>query len=404
MSSRAIGQRPRRSGLVLLAITLFVLLIASRYIASTLIDYSWWAELHQTETWLSLLIYGTGPLALAVVLLFSAFWTAYQLGMRQAGEAPLFGLVDRGLLSKLAMALTALLAWILANMTVNSWTVVRYFGGLRMTPSTEFIDPIFGKPLHFYLFALPFYNTLLRALLVGAVFSLLIYGIASNAENFSKRFSTFDGPRSFEFERISFSGLFNSYFVRLVASVFLLGLAAEFYLARFDMLLDDHGSYLVGVNWVSDHLALPLQWLMILGAILAAGLVLARRAKFALVLLLILPVRYFLPSLVESLYVRPNELALERPYIQHHIEATRSAYGLNGRVKEITLKPQPEIPIDYSKHKALLDNVRLWDWRAFHDTVSQIQPLRPYVYMDTDVDRYIYVRSVKRGIDGLIRT
>ena len=26
----------------------------------------------------------------------------------------------------------------------------------------------------------------------------------------------------------------------------------------------------------------------------------------------------------------------------------------------------------------MLDNVRLWDWRAFHDTLSQSQPLRPY--------------------------
>jgi uncharacterized membrane protein (UPF0182 family) len=33
--------------------------------------------------------------------------------------------------------------------------------------------------------------------------------------------------------------------------------------------------------------------------------------------------------------------------------------------------------------------VRLWDWRPFHDTVSQTQALRPYyVFPDTDVDRY----------------
>ena len=43
----------------------------------------------------------------------------------------------------------------------------------------------------------------------------------------------------------------------------------------------------------------------------------------------------------------------------------------------------------------MLDNVRLWDWRAFHDTLSQSQPLRPYAYADTDVDRY--------QIDGQMR-
>ncbi len=36
----------------------------------------------------------------------------------------------------------------------------------------------------------------------------------------------------------------------------------------------------------------------------------------------------------------------------------------------------------------MLDNIRLWDWHAFHDTLSQKQPLRPYTYADTDVDRY----------------
>ncbi len=134
---------------------------------------------------------------------------------------------------------------------------------------------------------------------------------------------------------------------------------------------------------------------MILGALAAAVLVLARRAKPALALLLILPVRFILPSLVASLYVRPNELALERPYIEHHIRATRSAYRLNQQVRETTLNAKSEIPISYAKHKALLDNVRLWDWRPFHDTISQIQPLRPYIYADTDVDRYT--------IDGQIR-
>src|SRR6185295_14005067 len=44
---------------------------------------------------------------------------------------------------------------------------------------------------------------------------------------------------------------------------------------------------------------------------------------------------------------------------------------------------------DPAKHRATLDNIRLWDWRAFHDTVTQIQALRPYyVFADSDVDRY----------------
>ncbi len=49
----------------------------------------------------------------------------------------------------------------------------------------------------------------------------------------------------------------------------------------------------------------------------------------------------------------------------------------------------PAGTIDVAKNAPLLDNVRLWDWRPFHDTVTQMQALRPYyAFHDTDVDRY----------------
>jgi uncharacterized protein len=397
MAERFIGQRRRRrAGLTLLLVLVVVLLLSSRYIASTIIDYEWWSEVHQVDTWVNLLLYGTVPIVLAAVLLFFAFWIAFELGFPRERDTPVFGFLKRSFVSRVALIVFALFAIGVANATVESWTAVRYFGGLRLPPSSgEFIDPIFGKPLHFYFFSLPFYNMLLHVLLIGAVLALLIYWLAAHAESLGRQLPSFQQPASFDFERISFGQAFDSRFVRLVAAVLLAGIGIKIYFNRYGLLFDDHGQYLVGVDWVADHVILPLQWLMIFGALLAAVLVLARHGRWALVLLLILPVRYFIPSLVAGLYVRPNELALERPYIQHHIDATRSAYGLNQRVQETGFEAEPEIPIDYANHKPLLDNVRLWDWRPFHDTISQIQPLRPYVYVDTDIDRY--------NIDGQIR-
>jgi uncharacterized protein len=86
---------------------------------------------------------------------------------------------------------------------------------------------------------------------------------------------------------------------------------------------------------------------------------------------------------------------LEKPYIVRHIEATRAAYGIDQRARVIDFPAQKEGRIDFESNRALLENVRLWDWRAFHDTLSQSQPLRPYTYADTDVDRY--------QIDGRLR-
>ena len=97
--------------------------------------------------------------------------------------------------------------------------------------------------------------------------------------------------------------------------------------------------------------------------------------------------------------MRPNEISIERPYIQKHIEATRSAFGLDRRVKETEVYRQARRPLRPAKTRPLLQNVRLWDWRAFRDTVTQIQALRPYYsFADTDVDRYMIDGQYPSGI------
>ena len=142
--------------------------------------------------------------------------------------------------------------------------------------------------------------------------------------------------------------------------------------------------------------AFPLQWMSVAAFLIAAGLALAGRWKWVLAPVLLLIIKAIIPPIVSGVYVKPNELTLQRPFINTHIQATRSAYGLDTRLKEVQHPGQFEASIDPVRNKALLDNVRLWDWRAFHDTVTQLQALRQYyVFADTDVDRYT--------IDGQLR-
>jgi uncharacterized membrane protein (UPF0182 family) len=387
----------RKGGCLSAIVAVIVILLCSRWIASTIIDYGWWSEMHQVGTWFNLLLYGTGPIVAAFIVFFAAFLLAFYLALRRMGDVALFGFLRRSWVYVGAFVAAGVLALIVANATIDSWTVVRYFGGQRLPlDRAEYHDPIFGNPLHFYFFNLPFYNVLLRVLLTGAIVSLVIYWLVSNAEALSKRMPTGYPPlNGYRWEKFDFRGMFHSSYVRMVAAILLVGVAAQVFFNRYDLLNVDHGPYLVGVDWVAAHIVIPLQWAEIACAVVAAALIVARRGRWALVLLLILPVRYFLPPIIAGLYVRPNELALERPYIDYHIQATRSAYRLNSRVNEITLEAAPETPINYTRHEPLLDNVRLWDWRPFHDTISQIQPLRPYIYLDTDIDRY--------NIDGRLR-
>jgi uncharacterized protein len=396
MNDRAIGSgERRRPGPLVIVITLFVLLVAGRYLAGTLLDYEWWREIHQLDTWISQLLYGTLPIAIAALLLFVCFAGAWHFGSRRGSAR---NAAASRTVSRLILVGIALLALLLASIIIDPWNIVRFFGGLR-TPGAgnSYIDPIFGLPLRFYFFYLPFLQVLLHVLLTASLVSLLIYWLAAHFQDLGQTLARYSsGGFAIEREGLGFGGAFDSTFVRLAGAVLLIALGIRFYLARYELLFEDHGAYLLGVSYVADHIVLPLQWLLIVSAFLAAALVLLRRGKLALILLLVLPVRYIIPPIVESVYVRPNELALERPYIAHHIQATLSAYGLTGRMKETRLDAKAEIAIDYAKHKPLLENVRLWDWKAFHDTVSQIQPLRPYAYFDTDVDRYQMSGSMRQ--------
>ena len=67
------------------------------------------------------------------------------------------------------------------------------------------------------------------------------------------------------------------------------------------------------------------------------------------------------PALFQRVFVKPNELELERPYIQRNIALTQQAYNL----QQITVKPFPaeqDLTLKaIEANKATIDNVRLWD-------------------------------------------
>ena len=59
------------------------------------------------------------------------------------------------------------------------------------------------------------------------------------------------------------------------AVALLLALAWKFWLGRFEMAYSEHGSFLVGVDYVDLNVGIPLQWLVIGACIAAAALAMA---------------------------------------------------------------------------------------------------------------------------------
>jgi uncharacterized protein len=317
---------------------------------------------------------------------FAVLWITHARALKFANTS----LGEHKLYARLSTLALLLLSYVIAASAIDAWTVVRFTGSRGLTEAASgWHDLVFNKPLSFYLFDLPFYGMIRGYVLALVIVSILLYWLAARAWQLRYRLAEMQQTREIDPTIFRLEGGLESRFLRGAAVFLLLAMAVRFFLGRYEMVYNTHGTFLVGVDYVDRYIGLPLQWLLIAACFAAAVFVLLNRWILAASMALALVVAFVAPRLVSALYVRPNEISLERPYIQSHIHATRSAYGLEERVQEIEFHADPNGSIDTARHKDLLDNVRLWDYQAFHDTITQRQALRTYyVFHDSDVDRY----------------
>ncbi len=259
------------------------------------------------------------------------------------------------------------------------WYAPRATGGV--------VDPIFGKPLNFFLFTLPAWQLITGWLLTlafitcaVALFFILITGGTR----------ALGGRRSGGI-RLSWRGF------SITFAFLLLILAMRVYLGRFERLFEDHTIF-GGVTYTDAHVTLTGMLIvcaaLVLGAVIAAvHTVWKRRARWLAGAILPAAVCYVTVQLVgwynSTFIVKPNELVRERPYISHNIDLTRQAYGLD-RVSQREFPAETTVEAaDASNNQPTLRNIRLWDWHALQDTLRQIQEIRTYYdFPDIDIDRY----------------
>jgi uncharacterized protein len=371
---------------ITLILLLVLLLLGAGTIASYTIEVQWWKEMGQIETWLKMLYYGSVPLALATLLAFAALWTAHARALKFAGTA----LREHPGYARLAGLFLLFVGYAVSAGSLDTWTVVRFAGSRGLQDAaTAWRDPVFAKPLSFYLFDLPFWGMLRGWVLALAILCILVYWLTARAWQLRYRFPEMRNTQELDPSFLRLEGGLESKFIRGAAMVLLLSMALRFYLGRFEMAYKEHGTFLVGIDYVDANIGIPAQWLVIFACLAAAVFVWLGRWMLAASMALSLPVAFLLPGAVAALYVRPNEISLQRPYVQAHIQATREAFGLS-QVQATEFKAVPDAPIDVEHHKAELDNVRLWEWKPFHDTITQVQALRTYYsFQDSDVDRYM---------------
>ncbi len=274
------------------------------------------------------------------------------------------------------------------------WDTFALYWYAQRTPAS-ITDPIFGRPLHFYLFTLPVWQLVAGWLLTIAVIACIValfFVLVTGSIHILSMHRGGSIPRSWRGASIAVAFL-------------LLVVALQVYLSRFGALFEEHTIF-SGVSYTDAHITLSGLLIvcaaLIVGAVIALlNVVTAPRVRWLVMSVVPAIGCYLILQIVAwyvgSFIVKPNELDRERPYIAHNLELTRQAYGLD-RVTQREFPAETSVEAtDAANNQATLQNIRLWDWRALQDTLRQIQEIRTYYdFPDIDIDRYEINGSVRQ--------
>ena len=275
------------------------------------------------------------------------------------------------------------LSLIFALSVSGQWdTFLRFrYGG-----SFGIADPLFGVDLGFYVFRLPFYELLQGSITVLTVSALAILTFCSV---FGVRQSKSSGKITLR------DGTRQHFMVLLFILVANFGWG--FILDHYELVYSTLG-VVHGAGYAAAHVTRVALWVMT-GASALACVLLAigffrPRTKHIVAGIVVYAALYIvavmaLPSLFEVFVVKPNELSLEMPYLNHYIDFTRKAYKLDN-IQETAYPALSDLTPDViARNQDTIQNIRLWDSRPLLQTYQQTQAIRLYYeFYNVDVDRY----------------
>jgi uncharacterized membrane protein (UPF0182 family) len=373
--------RPGRGLFARLAVLIFLFLAGLQSI-SFYVESLWYASLgFESVYWYRLRTQSLIFLAVAVLTML-VLWLVFRLVTPPAGYSrrPFLQIGQEAIaipttdaVKRYTLPAAAVIGVLFGLSFSADWSTFALFANRSV--STALVDPVFGRPLSFYLFTLPVLEEAAGWLLAVSVIS----AIAAVLLAVTDMLATFKG-------------------VSMAVCLLLIAVAFQAYVGRYTMMAAEN-NLITGVRYVDANIVIP-GLSFIIAALLVGAAIAAANVRFGrlqnLALAVAVPALTYIvagviaPFYVTTFVVRPNELVREKPYIKDNIEFTRKAFGLD-LVEEVPFEPRVSNAVfDPAAHADTLDNVRLWDWRALQATLRQIQEIRTYYdFPDVDVDRYV---------------
>jgi uncharacterized membrane protein (UPF0182 family) len=381
--------------IVVAAVVLFVLFTSLRGVAGFYTDYLWFENLGLTQVWSGIL---GAKIALGVIFT-AAFFVLCFVNLTIADRtAPVFrppgpedemlsryhDLVDRR--AWVVRAAVSLLFGLIAGVGVsaewNQWILFTH------SKAFDIKDATFNTDVSFYVFRLPFYQSVVQWLFASLIIILLITVVADYL-NGGIRLQT-------PMQRVT--PQVKAHLSVLLALLSLVK-AVDYWFQRYALTFSNRG-VVDGATYTDVKAQLPALNLLMFIALLSCGLFIYNIWRRGWVLpimavglwaLVALVAGTAYPAFVQKFQVLPTESSKEAPYIANNIAATRQGLNMTG-VESQPFNPQSDqasASSAISQNQRTLQNIRLLDPTNVKDTFQKQQSNLGYTtFNDLDVDRY----------------
>jgi len=374
----------------------FLVLLGARWIATLWTDYLWYSELDATKVWSTLTFTKLWLVIAASVVAIAVFWISLWVVDRISPRRLVaVGGPDEELLMRyqewvqprafLIRSIFASMFGILIGLGAAAWWQDWLFWRSGVTWGV--VDPIYGNDLSRYIFGLPFYRDVF-----GWVFQLLLVVtlvvVAAHYLNGGIKIGT-PGEKTSEGVKAHIS---------IMLALIALLKAVGYVFDKWELLYSSRGQ-VFGASYTDVNAQIPALNLLIFISIVSAIILLVNvwfrgwslpMVAFGIWLVTSIGVGGIYPAMVQRFSVEPNEIGRETEFVQHNLDFTRLAYGLDG-VESVEFSASSNLTADIIEdNRETIDNIRLWDPGVLSQTYPELQNIKTYYdFADVDVDRYI---------------
>ncbi|OUC08325.1 hypothetical protein RY27_09660, partial [Litorilinea aerophila] len=333
-----------------------LLLIFFNRIVGFYTDWYWYESLGFERVFVTRFLASFG-LFLAGALFFWIFLALNVLLARRLAPAGLANTALDQIANALGIRITSiilgggvLLALILGGSLSSHWEELLLY--LNQAPF-QVTDPVFNRDVGFFIFTLPIWQLARNWLMSVIVITLLATAFVAGV-----------GWRTWRVRTPVLAHL------SVLGALILLLIAWQYRLDAYQLVYSTRGA-VFGAGYTDVKAQLPayniLSIVTLVTAVLLVVTVYLRQAWRAIVAVLVIWVAVailagnFYPGLVQRFQVSPNELNLERPYIENNIQFTRQAYDLDRievRSYEASNNPSAESLLATPQ---TMHNILLWD-------------------------------------------